>query len=63
VANAATTVLLADHNKFGGASLFQIVDWSQISAIVTDQEPNAEWQQFFNDHDINLIFPGSGDSE
>ena len=40
VANALTTVLLVDHSKFGNASLFQIVDWSQISTVVTDQEPD-----------------------
>jgi DeoR/GlpR family transcriptional regulator of sugar metabolism len=63
ITNAAATVLLADHSKFGGASLFQIVDWSQISAVVTDREPDLDWQQFFNDRDINLIFPGISDNE
>lgn len=63
VANAATTVLLADHNKFGAASLFQIVDWSQISAVITDEKPDDVWQQFFNDHEINLIYPESNDNE
>lgn len=63
VANAATTVLLADHSKFGSASLFQIVDWSQISTVVTDQEPDRDWQDFFNDREINLIYPGSNGNE
>ena len=40
VANAFTTVLLVDHSKFGSASLFQIVEWSQISTVVTDKEPD-----------------------
>jgi DeoR/GlpR family transcriptional regulator of sugar metabolism len=57
VANAVATVLLADHTKFGNASLFQIVEWSQISKVVTDQEPDEAWQQFLGDRSINLIFP------
>jgi DeoR/GlpR family transcriptional regulator of sugar metabolism len=63
IANAAATVLLVDHSKFGGASLFQIVDWSQISTVVTDHEPDQDWQQFFNERDINLIFPSVNDNE
>jgi DeoR family transcriptional regulator, fructose operon transcriptional repressor len=59
VANAVATILLVDHSKFGGASLFQIVDWSQISTVVTDKEPSPEWQEFLNDKDITVIYPGS----
>src|SRR5690606_26522351 len=54
IANAVATVLLADHSKFGSASLFQIVEWSRISAVVTDQEPDGVWKQFFADTNINL---------
>jgi DeoR family transcriptional regulator, fructose operon transcriptional repressor len=59
VANAFSTVLLADHSKFGSASLFQIVDWSQITTVVTDQEPDDNWKQFFSDKNILVIYPGS----
>ncbi len=64
VANAFTTVLLVDHSKFGNASLFQIVEWSQISTVITDQEPDDLWKQFFSDRSIIVYFPGAnGDSE
>ncbi len=59
VANAFTTVLLVDQSKFGSASLFQIVDWSQISTVVTDKEPDDDWKQFFSDRNIIVIFPGA----
>ena len=59
VANALTTVLLVDHSKFASASLFQIVDWSQISKVVTDREPEDVWKQFFTDRNITVIFPAS----
>jgi DeoR/GlpR family transcriptional regulator of sugar metabolism len=64
VANASTTVLLADHSKFGNASLFQIVEWSQISAVVTDKKPAERWQQFFSERNIIVYFPATnGDSK
>ena len=60
VSNAITTVLLVDHSKFGNASLFQIVDWSQISAVVTDKKPDERWQEFFTERNIIVYFPGAG---
>jgi DeoR/GlpR family transcriptional regulator of sugar metabolism len=59
VQNAAATVLLVDHSKFGGASLFQIIDWSHVDSVVTDQEPDDAWKQFFIEREINLVYPGS----
>ena len=57
VQHAASTVLLVDHSKFGNASLFQIVDWSQIDAVVTDQLPAREWVDFLQEADIQIIHP------
>lgn len=59
VANALSTVLLADHSKFGNASLFQIVEWSKIVTVVTDQEPDASWREFFDEKNITVVCPGS----
>ena len=59
VANALSTILLVDHNKFGGASLFQIVDWSKIATVITDQKPDAAWLEFFNENEITILYPGS----
>jgi DeoR/GlpR family transcriptional regulator of sugar metabolism len=56
VENAREAVLLVDSSKFGGASLFQIVDWSRISKIVTDREPDRPWKRFFDERRIELIF-------
>jgi len=58
VANALSTVLLVDHSKFASASLFQIVEWSQIVTVVTDIEPDAPWREFFNEKSITVIYPG-----
>ena len=59
VDNSCSTVLLADQSKFGNASLFQIVGWSQIKTVVTDAEPDDVWKQFFIDKKITLAFPGT----
>ena len=57
VQNARSTVLLVDHNKFGNASLFQIVDWTQIHQVVTDQAPDPDWVEFFAERNIEVIYP------
>jgi len=58
VENAREAVLLVDSSKFGGASLFQIVDWTRISKVVTDREPDQQWKRFFEEKNIEVIYPG-----
>ncbi len=62
VENAREAVLLVDHSKFGGASLFQIVDWPRISKVVTDREPAEAWKRFFSEKHIEVIFGEQADS-
>jgi len=62
VENAREAVLLVDHSKFGGASLFQIVDWPRISKVVTDREPNEAWKRFFDEKHIEVIFGEQADN-
>lgn len=57
VQNATSTVLLADQSKFGNASLFQIVDWDQISKVVTNEKPDSDWLEFFASKQIQVVFP------
>ncbi len=61
VENAREAVLLVDSSKFGGASLFQIVDWSGISKVVTDREPDEQWKRFFGEQNIEVIYPEESD--
>jgi DeoR/GlpR family transcriptional regulator of sugar metabolism len=62
VENAREAVLLVDSSKFGGASLFQIVEWVRISKVVTDREPDEQWKQFFEGQNIKAIYPGAADN-
>ena len=57
VQNASETVLLIDHSKFGCSSLFQIIDWPHISKVLTDQAPPQEWQEFFAERSIPVVWP------
>jgi DeoR/GlpR family transcriptional regulator of sugar metabolism len=57
IQNASRTVLLVDHSKFGGAAMFQIVEWPQIGTVVTDNEPDVEWMAFFSQRNIEVVFP------
>jgi DeoR/GlpR family transcriptional regulator of sugar metabolism len=59
IQNASSTVLLVDQSKLGNASLFQIVDWSKINTVVTDQRPSSEWIDFFQEREIEIIYPQS----
>jgi hypothetical protein len=35
-------------------SLFKIVDWGAISLVVTDQEPEPAWGEFFRSRGIGV---------
>ena len=61
VENAREAVLLVDSSKFGGASLFQIVDWSRIGKVLTDREPDEQWKRFFGEQNIEVIYPEESD--
>ncbi len=57
VHNARQTVLLADHSKFDAPSLFKIVDWENVSRLVTDREPPPEWADFLGARGIQVDYP------
>lgn len=56
VHQATEVALLLDHTKFGKTAFVQLVDLSHIHYIVTDQRPNEEWMQFFEEHQIQVIY-------
>lgn len=47
-------VLLADHTKFGSASLFSFCPLEQLSAVVTDRPPPEAYAAFFQAHATSL---------
>ncbi|MBN1556022.1 MAG: DeoR/GlpR transcriptional regulator [Phycisphaerae bacterium] len=59
VANAKETTLLADHTKFHASALCRIVGWESIRRVVTDRQPDEEWTAFFEEQNIEVIYPGT----
>jgi DeoR/GlpR family transcriptional regulator of sugar metabolism len=63
VANARETTLLADHTKFLTPALCKIVGWEPIGRVVTDRRPSQEWMHFFQERNIEVIYPSAEPAE
>ena len=59
IRNARETNLLVDHTKFLTPSLFKICEISDITRVVTDQEPLPEWLDFLRGQGVALHYPDS----
>jgi len=55
--NARESILLADRTKFLAPSLYRIGDIDNVSRIVTDCPPSAEWAEHLSTRGIDLIYP------
>ena len=55
IAQAKKVILLVDHSKFNKISFTKTCDFSNISILITDKLPNAEWQEYFNNQQIKLV--------
>lgn len=53
---ARKTILLVDHSKFDKTAFVKCDDFEHIDTVVTDDAPSKEWQEYFSDHHISLIF-------
>jgi DeoR family fructose operon transcriptional repressor len=57
VLGSRETILVVDSTKFAAPSLCKIVDWDRISRIVTDQQPDTDWMNFFESRGISVVSP------
>lgn len=57
VRNAKESVLLADSSKFDKPSLYKIIDFNEISAIVTEKIPSPQWCEFLEKKNIKVVYP------
>lgn len=53
---ARKTILLVDHSKFDKTAFVKCDDFEHIDTVVTDDAPSKEWQEYFSEHHISLIF-------
>ena len=56
VRNAQKTVLLVDSSKFAAPSLHRIARWEEVDLVITESQPTQHWQDFFSEHQIELIY-------
>jgi DeoR/GlpR family transcriptional regulator of sugar metabolism len=55
--NARECILLADSSKFDQPSLYKITDFNRISMVITEKQPSSEWEEFFEDHTVKVLYP------
>lgn len=55
--NARECILLADSSKFDHPSLYKTTDFHSISTVITEKRPSPEWETFFKERNINVVFP------
>lgn len=57
VRSARQAILLADHTKFDAPALYRIAQWKDISKVITDKRPSDQWMEFFEQRNIQVIYP------
>lgn len=55
--SARERILVVDGSKFGKVAFNTIADLSDITSIVTDEEPDARWLQAFEDAGVECVYP------
>jgi len=55
--NARACILLADSSKFDHPSLYKVLDFGMISAVVTETAPCEKWLNFFEKMKIQVVCP------
>lgn len=55
IKQARKSILLADHSKFNRTAFIKTCDFEDITALVTDEMPNEEWQERLAGCQVNLI--------
>jgi DeoR family deoxyribose operon repressor len=54
LATAQQKILVADHSKFGKTKPACIGSLTQFDRVITDRQPDREFVEYFNTHDITL---------
>jgi DeoR/GlpR family transcriptional regulator of sugar metabolism len=55
--NARENILLADSSKFGRPALYKIMDFENVSMVITEKRPSDEWTEFFESQHVNVLYP------
>lgn len=55
--SAREIYLVVDNSKFEQGAFCKIGDFGILSGIITDREPEQEWQEFFREQGIRCYYP------
>lgn len=55
-AQAAQTVLLLDHTKFGHAGFVQLAELDHIDYVITDKKPTEDWIRLFQKKQVQIFY-------
>jgi DeoR/GlpR family transcriptional regulator of sugar metabolism len=55
--NANESVLLVDSSKFDNPKLYSIMDFENISMVITEKKPDEQWMEFLGANNVNVLFP------
>lgn len=57
LAAAKMRILALDHSKFDKISFVNIAELSAYDAVITDEEPSEDWLRYFEDHELDCVYP------
>ena len=63
IRSARETFLCLDGSKFGKTSFVKIADFSELTAVVTDRAPDADWCKHFETLHLPCRYPGEAYQE
>lgn len=58
---ARQTVEVADHTKFNRRSFANVLAFSDVDVLATDERPDQAWLDYFAAHKLKLVYPGVED--
>jgi len=47
-------MIISDHTKFGRSGLVKVCEYSDVDILITDKEPNKEFQEIFASQDVKV---------
>ena len=53
---ASQRIVAVDASKFDSLSFTQISDFGGVDAVITDEKPDARWQQIFAANDVDCLY-------
>jgi DeoR/GlpR family transcriptional regulator of sugar metabolism len=54
--SADRKILAIDSTKFNRRSFVKVFSVSDVDTVVTDEKPSDEWIEFFEKHQVELIY-------